>query len=302
MAGYLHECYARSLAEFGTPRYLAKSGAWILERTIPGINDRDAMSCYPLLCCRDWSKLRADLNDIGQELVSLSVVTDPFGDYDEAWLRECFRDKIIPFKQHFIIDLQKPYEESLSGNHRRNIRQASTAVQVEICREPLMYLNDWIDLYDHLIERHRIADIRQFSIRAFHDQFRIPGLVVFRAHLNGITLGMLLWYRYGDIGYYHLAAYNKTGYELKASFALFPYAIRYFTQAGVKYLNLGAGAGLKDGKQDGLTRFKSGWSNTTRTAYFCGRIFDPERYEEISRLRGGKADGYFPVYRQGEFE
>jgi hypothetical protein len=33
----------------------------------------------------------------------------------------------------------------------------------------------------------------------------------------------------------------------------------------------------------------------------CGRICDPERYRLILRDRGLAENGYFPVYRQGEF-
>ncbi|HSS29061.1 MAG TPA: hypothetical protein VLL50_14020, partial [Usitatibacter sp.] len=63
MLGYAHPGYAGSLAEFGTPRELPASGGWLLEREIPG-GGRDAMGCYPLLCCRDWRALREDLDSL----------------------------------------------------------------------------------------------------------------------------------------------------------------------------------------------------------------------------------------------
>ena len=52
VSGYLHPTYARSLSEFGAPRHLPHSGAWILERRIPGSPYSDAMGCYPILACR----------------------------------------------------------------------------------------------------------------------------------------------------------------------------------------------------------------------------------------------------------
>lgn len=301
MTGYLHENYAHSLAEFGTARQLPQSGAWILERAISGSSHRDAMACYPLFCCRDWSKLQDDLDNIGQDLISLSIVTDPFGNYSEAGLKACFPDKVIPFKQHFIIDLQQPVDELLSTNHRRNIRRALSIVEVEICLQPMQYLEEWVALYDHLIERHDITGMRRFSANAFREQFKTPGLTVFRAHQDGKTVGMILWFQHGEVGYYHLAAYNGAGYDAKASFALFQHAIEHFSQAGLRYLNLGAGSGVQSGRQDGLTRFKSGWSTGTRTAYFCGRVFDPGRYTEIRIAKGMETSNYFPAYRQGEF-
>jgi len=37
------------------------------------------------------------------------------------------------------------------------------------------------------------------------------------------------------------------------------------------------------------------------TAYFCGRVFDGEKYEEIVRAQHTPPTGYFPAYRAGEF-
>ena len=69
----------------------------------------------------------------------------------------------------------------------------------------------------------------------------------------------------------------------------------------MRWLGLGAGAGVTTSVEDGLTRFKKGWATGTRPASFCGRIFDSERYRELCR-KGGADDGrYFPAYRSGEF-
>jgi hypothetical protein len=90
---YMHPQYARSLAEFGIPRELPKCRGWILQRQIPGFPYYDGMGCYPLFSCQDWAQLFADLQTLSTELISQSVVTDPFGDFDAAYLRECFGDR-----------------------------------------------------------------------------------------------------------------------------------------------------------------------------------------------------------------
>ena len=77
MVGYLHPGYPKSFVEFGNPRKLSHSGGWIIERQIPGVPYKDAMGCYPLFICDDWSRLYSDLDEISNELVSLVVVTDP---------------------------------------------------------------------------------------------------------------------------------------------------------------------------------------------------------------------------------
>lgn len=300
--GYLHPMYAESLAEFGIPRELPRSKAWILERQIPDSPYHDAMGCYPLFACQDWSQLCADLEDLVGELVSLALVAVPFGKDEITSLRDCFRDVAIPFKQHFIVDLGRPLETFIHPHHRRYARKARRELYVERCAEPLNFLEAWIALYSTLVEKHRITGIAVFSKESFAKQLAVPGIVAFRAVHNEATVGMLLWYVQGNVAYYHLGAYNARGYELRASFALFSYSIEYFARHGFGWLNLGGGAGASANGTSGLSRFKEGWSNGTRTAYFCGRVLDQKKYQEIINAKSIPATDYFPAYRVGEFQ
>ena len=112
---------------------------------------------------------------------------------------------------------------------------------------------------------------------------------------------MTIWYVDREVAYYHLGAYSEDGYKMRASFALFWSAIELFSTRGLRWLNLGAGAGVENSGTDGLTRFKRGWSTGTRTAYFCGRILDQASYASILEAAGAPSTGYFPAYRNGEF-
>ena len=301
VSGYMHPGYAQSMTEFGTPRELPYSKGWILERQIPGFPYIDAIGCYPLFVCQDWSQFYADLEDIGNELVTLSLVTDPFGQYDTTYLHRCFRDVVMPFKEHFIVDLRRPMKTFVCKHHTRYARKALKELKAERCENPTEFINEWVELYANLIKRHCIKGMLVFSRSSFAQQLSIPGIVAFRAVYDGTTVGMLLWYGQGEVGYYHLGAYSDRGYDLRASFALFSFAIEYFAANGQRWLNLGAGAGVKSNGTDGLSRFKGGWSTGTRTVYFCGRIFDHARYSEIVRATGISATDYFPAYRKGEF-
>lgn len=301
IGGYLHPLYAGSLSEYGTPRQLKRSGAWILQRQVPGFPYFDAMWTYPLLSCLNWRKLHLDLDELQGQLVSISAVTDPFGEYDLAYLQRCFKDVATPFKQHFIVDLGLPLESFVNPHHRRNAKKALEELTVEQCVNVEDYLDDWVGLYSNLIERHDIKGIAAFSRNSFAGQFKVPGLVAFRAVSNGETVGMLLWYIQNKIGYYHLGAYSPHGYELGASFALFWVAIQRFAESGLQFLNIGAGAGAGNDGADGLTRYKKGWSTGTRTAYFCGRILDHQKYREIMQAKQIPVTNFFPAYRLGEF-
>ncbi len=112
---------------------------------------------------------------------------------------------------------------------------------------------------------------------------------------------MSLSYVQGNVVYTHLIACNALGYELDSSYALYWCEIEYFRSRGLKWLNLGAGAGVHGNGRDGLTWFKRGWATGTRTAYLCGRIFDRQAYDQIVKAKGVADTGYFPAYRAGEF-
>lgn len=300
-AGYLHADYCESLSEFGTPRLLPECGGWILERQIPNSQYTDAMGCYPLFACQDWSHLQHDLESIERGLVSVTMVVDPLADCDQELLRRCFPDVFTPFKQHFVVDLTRKPETFVHPHHRRNARKAQREMSVERCERPIDFLQEWVDLYAVLIARHNITGIPAFSPEAFAKQLTVPGIEMFRATHEGASLGMLLWYEQGNRAYYHLGAYSAKGYELGASFALFDSTINYFAGSGTEWLNLGSSAGTTATSTDGLGRFKQGWSTGVRTAYLCGRILDRPKYAELVAASGHSSAKYFPAYRAGEF-
>ncbi len=293
-SGYLHANYARSFAALGTPLYLPEAQGWILKRSIPCSSYADAMGCYPVFACKNWQKLSRDLTHLTNELVSLTLVTDPLGEFASADLRPAFTDLLRPYKEHFIVDLKRAAGQPNSAHHRRNVRQALAQVQVELCA-PAAAFHDWERLYEHLIQRHQITGLAAFSQESFAAQWQVPGLTILRAIHQGETVGLTLWFQDEERAYYHLAAYAPRGYDCKASYALFQYALEHFARAGVRWMALGAGAGTHNDGSDGLTRFKRGWATETRTVYLCGRIFQPPIYTSLARAQA--ATSFFPAYR-----
>lgn len=299
LTGYLHPLYAASLAEFGEPRQLPRSGGWILQREIPGTRSlRDGMGAYPLFCCADWKGLKHDLQELSDDLVSLSLVTDPFGDFDVTDLEDCF-DKVMPFKKHFVADLSVPVHELVSKRHRGDARRSLREVAVEVCDNPVDYLDEWIELFRVLKKRHQIKALRTFSKNAFATQLQVPGLVMFKASRGNELVGLDLWYVQDDVAQGHLAAFSPTGYEAHASYATKWTMIEYFT-GKVGWVNFGGAPGSSVNAEGGLSRFKRGWANTTHMTYFCSKVLNPDVYAKLDAAAGDHTDDYFPSYRHGE--
>lgn len=295
-AGYLHPAYAASFSDYAQARQLLESRSSILTRAIPGTNLFDAMGCYPLFLCSDWTSLADDLSGI-DDLVSLVVVTDPFADVSVETLRRCFPDVLRPFKEHFVVDLLR---SSPSRRRRARTRRMLRDLAVEATFEPIRFLDEWERLYRYLCTRMNIKGMMAFSRQAFHVQLAVPGCVGFVARVGGNVVSMALWYITGDVAYYHLAASDEEGYRLSASHVLMQTAIEVMAEQKVRWLGLGAGAGTEHG-QDGLTRFKQRWATGTRTAYLGGRIFRPADYAALAAKTESAQRGYFPAYRSGEF-
>jgi len=146
------------------------------------------------------------------------------------------------------------------------------------------------------VQRHAIAGIAAFSPAAFAGLMQVPGLRAYAARAGDEIVGMVVWLITNQVAYYHLAAYSEAGYLLKASFALFWQSFEALAADGLAWAALGGGAGTLSASE-GLCRFKQGWSSETRPAYFCGRILDRTRYEELVARSGTKSTDYFPAYR-----
>ena len=299
-AGYLHPLYAESLREFGAPLELPRSGGALLVRRIPGTDLRDAMGPYPLFCCRDWQGLAEDLQALREELVSVCLVTDPFGDYNQDLLRRTF-ELVAPFKDHFVADLSRPPETYTSSSHRKHARKALHRVTIEICPDPPACLDDMVTMYGYLIERHKITGLRAFSRGAFAKQLALPGAILLRASRGGETLGLNLYFLQGEVLYAHLIGTSPLGYKVGVPYALKLFLLQRFT-GRAHWLDLGAAAGLTANADDGLAHFKRGWASGSRPVFFCGTIFDQSAYQRLASATPRQRPGYFPAYRDGEFD
>ena len=271
----------------------------MLEHPIAGSAHTDARGPYPLFQCADWGRLENDLADPPRPWVTLTLVLDPFADLDAHTSRSLFPDLAIPFKTHYIVDLSGDPHRGMSAHHRRYTRRAQAAVEVERVR-PAEAGADWVRLYAGLAAHRGLRGESDLSPESLRAQLAVTGAEILRARAAGETVAMSVWYRQGQIAYYHLGASSPEGYHLQASFALFWEALTGFAAAGVEQVDLGGVPGAGDDPNHGLARFKRGWATGTWDAWLCGRIFDREAYRDCVAAAGTPATGWFPAYRSAE--
>jgi hypothetical protein len=286
------------LSADGKPLYLDGSGGHVVVRQILGTSHKDLVGPYPLFLCRDWASLKCDLVALREQYVSIVLVTDPFGEIPGGMLSEIFSDVCRPYKQHCIVDFGNSWLDHISAHHKRNIRKAARMVTVRHVDKPASILSQWLELYSCLKRRHNVRGPSDFSDETLAAQLRIPGLVAFVAEVGKRTVGVTLWMADGEYAYYHLAAYSDEGYSVGASFALFERALVHFYEQGVNAATLGSSSGVTPGQEDGLSRFKRGWSNSWRPVFLCGEILDSSTYLSLARrVPVRRGEGLFPAYR-----
>lgn len=296
MPGYVSMDYVLAHAEIGEPIWLPRSGGWLLVRSLSNVPWKDVIGCYPVFCCRDWTNLSDDLENLPADLVAVSLVADSASGVPFELLQRSFPDVCYRYKSHFFVDLTLPFGSYISSHHRRNARRALRSLRVAELDRPGDHLSQWETMYGTLIARHDIHGHAAFSHDSFDRQMRVPGLRAFAAFLADEMVGMILWMIHDKTAYYHLAAYSEAGYLHKASFAMFWHCLQGFSEEGVELAALGGGAGTY-AASDGLSRFKQGWSNEIRPAYLCGRILDHSRYKKLVSESGTQSSSYFPAYR-----
>ncbi len=291
--GYFHPEYADAIVDNAQITALKKAKGWLLNRQIPHSCYYDLTSCYPLMCCHDWSKIIEDLQEIPEQVTAVSLVTDPFAQLNKKFSHHF--DTFSLFKEHYIVDLS--IQSKYKKHHRYEIRRSlKKGIEVHHCEQPSLFIKDWQKLYCHLISRHKIKKNLQFSQSLFNKQFNLPGLAVFRACINDQTIGMALWYVSDEKAYYHLAANSDMGYNNGCAYALMDYSLHFLRTYGVKEATLGAGPGIKKQSNDGLSRFKSGWANYTKPVYFAGKIMNNQAYNQVINQSKNNPE-YFPAYR-----
>ncbi|NOY17353.1 MAG: hypothetical protein GXP23_10585 [Gammaproteobacteria bacterium] len=244
--------------------------------------------------------MRQDVESLGPDLVSLTMITDPMGSYQLDDLEAYFPDVVRPFKEHFVCDLHASRMETVSQHHRYYSRKALRGLKIEAVHEPEPFIDEWMDLHQHLIKRHAISGVRAFSRRSFLEQFRTPGVVLMRAVHGQRALASMMLFVQNDVAHAHILGCSPEGYKAGALYAIFWSTWDVFDES-VRWCNLMGVPGSDDESAKNIRWFKRGFTPITRTAYLCGKVLNQDRYDELAASRAA-ADmpWYFPLYRAGE--
>lgn len=295
--------YANCFKESGDVYRLPQTDSYLIQKPYKD-GFSDLCSVYPFY---DPPKkhqfyhidLIADINSITDpNILSVTIVTNPLMKWAEMpvgkdnWCWSYCKE----FKTHYYIDYREKLD--LPSNHKRNIKKSlnSLDIKIDMISSNEKKAQSFIGFYKNLVKRHDIVGFADFPDSYFLSLFNVPGIMLLEAYPKGSRepCGQITYLLDGEYAYYHLAAYNEEGYANNASFGMMHSAIEYFRSLGVNKLLLGGSAGMIEDENDGLARFKKGFSNKSIKNHILGKVLNESKYNEFSK---GINKEYFPLYR-----
>ncbi|PKL48328.1 MAG: hypothetical protein CVV42_10155 [Candidatus Riflebacteria bacterium HGW-Riflebacteria-2] len=168
-----------------------------------------------------------------------------------------------------------------SGPRQRNYRKA---VRSGLSYFSMPDCDDLVKIYRQAMQRIGAEDYYYFSDRYFSAISEMPTDTRFFAGIrdaSGKLIAGGIFLQDASAAHYHLGASVTDARALQAdAFMLFE-AARSAAANGRKILHLGGGLSLAE--EDGLYRFKAGFSENRHNFYIARKIHRPEKYDEFSK-------------------
>lgn len=295
--GYADPAYARTLGQPNDIIRLPASGGAVLRRVVRGVEGTvpDAAGPYPVFDCLSWGGLVDDVAGLGRDLVSVVLVSDPFAVSARAALGSARADVLRPYKEHYVVELDRPGMPFGRASRRRTALRASAGLDFSAVPGGQADAAEWVALYAHVVARHQVAGAANLSAEALAAQLRLHGATLLSARCGTALLAAQVCLRRGDVVYSHLASSSPEGYRRRAMHALDLFALEHFCSSAA-WFDLGGGRG-GDPRTDGLAAYKASWATSTRPTWLAGWVLDPPSYRRAVERRGPTSGTFFPAYR-----
>jgi Acetyltransferase (GNAT) domain len=203
------------------------------------------------------------------------------------------------------IDLTLVEEQAwrqIRENHRRDIVRARKRGR-RLVVDPWDELDDFIKMYHETMSRVG-ANAGYFFKRSYFYSLREAldeHMHLMLVEADGRFIGGGIFFEYGGIVQYHLGATHTEWLREQPSKLMFDEVRRWASARGNHVLHLGGGLGGQSSPENnGLFRFKAGFSDRRHMFHTWRVVIDEPVYEQLTRRSLSGTDpstGYFPPYR-----
>ncbi|MFQ5810067.1 MAG: GNAT family N-acetyltransferase [Armatimonadota bacterium] len=191
----------------------------------------------------------------------------------------------------------------ISSHHRRNIRKAHRAGVAFFTPRVESAATEFHRVYLDTMRRRQARRDYHFSREFFADTLRLLGrrAWLLEARVDGCLAAGALAMQWGPHAHYHFGCTAADALSSGAMHALLHELARRAARGGSRLLHIGGGTA----PDDGLFRFKAGFSPKRRPFCTYQSIFQPDLYEHLCELRRNAVeaeqhtdDSFFPAYRR----
>lgn len=193
---------------------------------------------------------------------------------------------VIVDRKTASVNLQNNYSDvkkSFSSSTRRNIKKAENnnlAVCVHKGSYPLK--KEFIELYLHTMERVNSNKYLKFNEKYFSTLFTEVKPIQFTVKYENKVIASSIVLYGNEFLHYHLGASHTEYLEYRPNDFLFDKMIKYGIDNNFKKLHLGGGN--TSSSNDGLLRFKKGFSNESLNEFCIGKkIYSDKVYKNVIR-------------------
>lgn len=204
------------------------------------------------------------------------------------------------------IDLKKDLEmlyDEYSRHTRKNINKAKQCGLRVFRSENKNSISKFIEIYSEAMKRRNTKDFYFFNEMFFTNLFKIfkDEAKLFQVEYDGKIISSSIELGKYNILYDYLRGSNPEYFYLRPNDILIDEIIKWAKSSGYKYFVLGGGQ--SSSPEDGLFKFKTSFSSTTKEFYTYRKVHNLEEYTRLSELCGRKQSSleyerakFFPEY------
>ncbi len=240
-------------------------------------------------------------NNIVDEYIRFHPLLQNHVQYGEYGGGDLFEVKPIVY-----LDLRKSNEKlwsEMCRGHRSSVNKARRlGVKISVNDPDKLNLEIFQTLYNETMDRHEADEIWQLTPEYFNNCVNCLGkehVKIINAEYEDRVIASYFIIHGYQTAYYHFGGSREEVFSLRANNLLLFEIALWAKSEGYRWFHLGGG--IKP--DDGVYRFKSGFSATTVPLFSAKTIHIPQTYEYLCQLREDSSyrkksnPQYFPAYK-----
>jgi len=276
---------------------LERANGWVLKRQLGEDGGYDLISPYPSFAETDFAKINFDLASLMAEkkFVALTLRTDALSEA-EVLSTKAHWDWFKTFKTHHITDLSIDWRTSAARNALRYEKRARQTFQYEVSSTPSDYAKELHHLNQTILQRTTGSIQSQIELETLKRQLGLLGAVLIKATYDSGLQALGLFMQSDNKAYAYLLGCTNDAREDYVLYGLYGFALDLFSNR-VRYVDFGAGPGMRDNIDHPVAKFKRLWTNKMAKSYICGKIIRDDIYRQLTKTSPVDHPDFFPGYK-----